>query len=72
MRELDKKAVIIYLKLTLLATFAFANVIQTSIFSMPFSPEYASLLMTYSLPLAIPYANVVSLIYMFISYFMLS
>lgn len=72
MNEINKTAILMYLKLTLLATFAFANVLQTTIYNLPISLDYASHLLTFSLPMAIPYGSIVSLLYMVIAHFILS
>lgn len=72
MKEVNKKAIILYLMLTILATLAFGNVIHTAIFSLPISQDLAATFLTRSLPSAIPYANIVSIIYVLITHLILS
>ena len=72
MNEINKKAIIMYFKLTLLATIAFGNVLHTTVFSLPISPDTAASLLSHSMPLAFTYGNIVSLIYMVIAHFILS
>lgn len=62
MKHINKKALYLFLKMSIFATLALASVLHIHVLGLNLSPESTLELLSASLPLSLPYANMISLI----------